>query len=100
MEWCKTVICRDTVTIREGSYNFTVFYDTCEQQSACRKMTGKNVRTGKGVLCQGVHSFNYYSYMHIELVCPIVTPQAQVAVADVLTVDGVDFLLGNDFSRA
>ena len=63
-------------------------------------MTGEGVSTGRYVLCRGMNSVEYYDYVHIELACPIVTAAAQVAVADALPVDGVDFLLGNDLAGA
>ena len=45
-------------------------------------------------------SVEYYDYVHVELACPRVTAAAQVAVADTLPVDGVEFLLGNDLAGA
>ena len=40
----------------------------------------------------------YYDCVPAELACPIVTAAAHVAMVDVLPVDRVDFLLGNDLS--
>ena len=63
-------------------------------------LSGKHVSTGRHVLCRGMSSVEYYDYVHVELACLIVTTAAQLAVADTLPVDRVDFLLGNDLAGA
>ena len=77
-----------------------MFRDIGAQQSVCRNVTGESVNTGRYVLCRGMNSVEYYDYVHVELACSIVTAAAQVAVVDMLPVNGVDFLLGNNFADA
>lgn len=45
-----------------------------------------------------MNSVDSYDSFHVELDCSVVTTSAQVALADVLPVEGVDLLLGNDFA--
>ena len=87
-------MCQGTVKIGGVAYPVTVFRETDAQQSVCRNVTGESVSTERHVLCRGMNSIEYYDYVHVELACPIVTAAAQVAVADTLPVDGMDFLLG------
>ena len=99
-DWCKPFMCQGTVEIGGVAYPVTVFRETDAQQSVCRNVTEESVSTGRYVLCRGMNSIEYYDHVYVELACPIVTAAAQVALADTLPVDGVDFLLGNDLAGA
>lgn len=61
-----------------------------------RNITGKPLASEKRVMRRGVSVAEEYESVEVELVCPLVTARAHVAMTDVLPVEGVGFLLGYD----
>ncbi len=98
LEWCRPFLCKGTVSVDGETYPVTVLRDTAAQQSMCRNVTGRRVATGKAVLCRGINTVESFATAQVKLVCPLVTTEACVAMADHLPVAGVDFLLGNDLA--
>ena len=70
------------------------------QQSVCWNVTGRDISTGRYVLCQGMNSMEHYDCVPVELGCPIVIAAAHIAIVDVLPVAGVNLLLGNYLAGA
>lgn len=86
-------MCQGEVKIEGVCYSVIVFQDAGAQLSVCRNVTGMTISTGRYVLCLGMNAVDVYGCVHVKLDCPNVTVAAQVAVAEVLPVKGVDFLI-------
>ncbi|KAK3886495.1 hypothetical protein Pcinc_009365 [Petrolisthes cinctipes] len=60
LEWCKAFFHQGIIDINGESYPVTVSCDTGAQQSVCRIVTGKPVKSGQHVLCHGINSEEYH----------------------------------------
>lgn len=63
-----------------------------------RNVKRGSVAKGELVLRRRLNSNKYHDYVLVKLEFPLATVSAKVALAEVLPIKGVDFLLGNDIA--
>ena len=87
---------------KDKAINVRVLRDTGSNQSLLLEGVVPNIEqafTGEKVLCSGLESFPSYPLANINLQCPFLSGEVQVALKpDKLPIPGVQVVLGNDLA--